>query len=371
MKFEPKIENFTRYVQGANFRFLDAMEDLVRIRDHNGEILFENKSMRDLIENLIIKNKRRLISPQLFLELYEKKKQGKDLLKREVNIDGKLYSINASPIYNDIGDLEGYIEVFRDITSERNTTKQLYIANRKINEDIQMAKKIQKSILPKKKKYKNISFQFAHVPSDNLSGDVFDVIEITKNKFGIYIADVVGHGISASIMTMFIRQSMRSIVQEDENLSPSETIQELKSMFSQLNLDISQYFTIVYMVMDTDKKLLKYVNAGHNCAPILFNSSRLGFLQNCGYFISNLFENVKFNEKELYLNKGDKILIYTDGLTETTNYFGEFFGEDRLVKWIRKNRNEKQFVKKLINEVEIFRYNKQVDDIAILYLELI
>lgn len=370
MKFEPKIENFTRFVQGTNFRFLDAMEDLVRIRDHNGEILFENKSMREMVENLIIKNKKKLISPQLFIELYEKRKQGKDLLKREANIDGKLYSINASPVYNDIGELEGYIEVFRDITAERNTTKQLYIANRKIHEDMQMAKIIQKSILPKKKNYKNISFQFAHVPSDNLSGDVFDVIEISKNKYGIYIADVVGHGISASIMTMFIRQSMRSIVQEDENLSPSETIQELKNMFSQLKLDISQYFTIIYMVIDTQTKVLRYVNAGHNCMPILFNSSRLGFLQNCGYFISNLFKNVEFYEKELFLNKGDKILIYTDGLTETKNYLGEFFGEDRLVKWIKKNRNERQFVNKLINEVEIFRYSKQVDDIAILYLEL-
>lgn len=370
MRNNPRIKNFTRIIEDHNFRFLDAMEDLVRIRDINGEILFENKAMRDELKNSILKRDVNQDTTNLFLELYEDFKQGKESFKREVWIVNKLYAVNASPIYDNFGVTEGYIEVYRDITLERKITSQLYNTNRKTNEDILLAKNIQRSILPTKTNFGNIICQYGHVASNNLSGDIFDVIEISKERIGVYIADVVGHGISASIMTMFIRQSMRSILQENPNFSASETVTELKSMFTQLDLDISQYFTIIYILIDKNSGKMSYVNAGHNCFPILFNETKTGFLHNSGNFISNLFKNSVFIEREVKLSHGDKILLYTDGLTETTDENGEFFGEERLARWVRKNRNEKNFVNKLLNDIQVFRWKKQIDDIAILYLEM-
>lgn len=362
-----KTVNFTRLVENSNFRFLEAMEDLVRIRNKHGEILFENKAMRDTLKKTIHYDDTIINSSKYFKNVYDKNNSP---FVDEVRIDNKLYSIKASPIYdyNDI--ILGFIEVYRDITIERDITMELFDAHQKINNEMILAKSIQKSILPKKNNFGYVKFQYGHEPSDNLSGDVFDVIEINKNKIGVYIADVVGHGISASIMTMFIRQSMLSILQEYPNYTTSEIIIELKARYAELGLDVSQYFTILFMLIDKKKSSISYVNAGHNCFPILFNDTKIQILENKGKIISNIFVDVEYEEKKIELVKGDRILIYTDGLTETINSSGEFFGEKRLIEWIKLNRKSNIFVHDLLNEIRNFRWMDQKDDVALLYLEI-
>lgn len=364
------VEQFNRFIKNHNYRFLDAMEDLVRIRDENGEIVFENESMCEVMKNSLPLDVEEIHSLKLFSDLYNRKEKTKITMEREVKIEGKLYTVKASPIFDDCDNVIGYIEVFRDITLERNVTMQLFKANEKIHEDILLAKNIQRSILPKDNTYQNVSFKSAHIASEDLSGDVFDVVEINSNKIGVYIADVVGHGISASIMTMFIRQSMRRILQENQNFCPRETIMELKRMFTQLDLDISQYFSIIYMLIDTKNNKLSYVNAGHNCMPILFNEDKILFMHNKGKLISNLFLDCDYNRKDIDLNEGDKILLYTDGLTETVNDKGEYFDEKKLFKWVKNNRKSKNIVKKLLDDLTLFRWRNQKDDIAILLLEM-
>ncbi|MDO4604996.1 MAG: SpoIIE family protein phosphatase [Helcococcus sp.] len=364
-----RIENFTRLTEGINFRFLDSMDDLVRIRDGNGEILFENKSMRNIVSEMIKDDKKIVRSAEMFFELYRGDIKSKITMEREVQIFDKLYAVKASPIFDNEQIVEGYIEVYRDITLERSITKQLYNANRKIHNDILLAKNIQKSILPRIEKFQSLEFEWSHIASGDLSGDLFDIVEIDKNRVGIYIADVVGHGISASIMTMFIRQSMRQILQKDYKLNPKDAIFALKQMFKQLDLDINQYFSILYMLIDLSDDSLSYVNAGHNCMPILFNDKNIAIMHNKGKLISNLFENVSYNQKKIKVNDDDKILLYTDGITDTQNYKGQYFDESRLVKWIQKNRNEDKIVTKLIKDLEIFRNLIQKDDIAILLIK--
>lgn len=364
-----RIENFTRLTEGVNFRFLDSMDDLVRIRDGNGEILFENKSMRNIVSEMIKNDKRVVRSAEMFFELYSGDIKSKVTMEREVEIFGKLYAVKASPIFDKESIVEGYIEVYRDISLERSITKQLYNTNRKIHNDILLAKNIQKSILPKVKNFQDLEFEWSHIASEDLSGDLFDIVEIDENRVGIYIADVVGHGISASIMTMFIRQSMRRILQENHKLNPEEAILELKEMFKQLDLDIDQYFSIVYMLIDLSENMVSYVNAGHNCMPILFNDKRIAIMHNKGKLISNLFENVSYNQKNIKFNEGDKILLYTDGLTDTQNFKGQYFDENKLIKWIQKNKNEEHIVDDLVKDLKMFRDLEQKDDIAILLIK--
>lgn len=365
-----RLENFTRFVETSKFRFLEAMDDLVRVRDANGEILFENKAMRALVEKTLISNRREWKSSEIFFELYSKSNEIKETIISELNIEDKVYNVKASPIFDNDNSVNGYIEVFRDITNERNTNKELVEAKEKMEKDILLAKNIQRSILPKRNRFNNISFQFAHLPSEDLSGDVFDVVDIDRNKTGIYIADVVGHGISASIMTMFIRQSMRRILQENEDFGPEDTILELKRMYSQLDLDISQYFSIIYFLIDTKQGKIKYVNAGHNTFPIIFSDDKVEFLENKGKVISNLFSDVRYEEKEFDLIANEKFLLYTDGLAETSNMAGENFDDEKLIEWVRNNKNERNLVSKLVLDLAEFRHEEQKDDIAILYFEV-
>ncbi len=87
-----------------------------------------------------------------------------------------------------------------------------------------------------------------------LSGDMFDVYYINEDNIGIYICDVVGHGVTASMMTMFVRQTMRAI--KDDILSPSTALKELHKRFVSLDLGSDKYFTIFYAIYILKIKVL-------------------------------------------------------------------------------------------------------------------
>src|SRR5690606_28025437 len=118
-------------------------------------------------------------------------------------------------------------------TRERKLELELIERNTKMINDIKFAEKIQRRILPKKGLYKNVKIDHLYKPSEMLSGDIFDVFIIDEDKLGVYICDVVGHGITASMMTMFVRQTMRSI--KDFVVQPSVALTELQKSFSSLD----------------------------------------------------------------------------------------------------------------------------------------
>ncbi len=355
-----------------NYHVLESMDDLVRIIDLEGNIIYENTAMSKAGDSsfLGVNCCKRNDDGQSLQCISEISKNQNRSISKEIYQDDKIYSAKSSPVYDEMGDMIALVEVFRDITIAKKIQIELFNANKKINDELILARNIQRAILPRKKTFENVFFDYAYIPSGNLSGDIFDVIEIDDNKLGIYIADVVGHGISASIMTMFIRQTMRNILLEKKHLGPSETMLELKSRFSELHLDPSQYFTIFYAVVDREKNEMIYVNAGHNSRPLMFNDQNIAFLHNRGKFISNIFPDEDYHEKKVEILAGYKFLFYTDGLLETANKAGEFYGEKNLMRWVKKNRNREDFIDSLVRELNAFRWLEQNDDIALLLMDV-
>lgn len=350
-----------------NYHVLESMEDLVRVSSADGSTIYQNTVMKkaardDLMKEAVDKNHKSALS-----------EFAKDLnmtIKKEVKIGEKIYSLNISPVLEHGSKLLGYVEVFREITHESMIRRELIRMSKKTHEDISLAKNIQKAILPTMNRFKQLRFQYGHVASEHLSGDIFDAIQIDEDRVAIYIADVVGHGISAAIMTMFIRQTVRNILTEMPDLGVSETVLELKRRFAKLNLEVSQYFTIVYAEVDTETKKLTYVNAGHNATPIMANEHTVALMKNRGPFISNIFPELEFEEKTLDLLPGYKFFFYTDGLLETADMNGNFFSLEKFMKWIKKNRSEEDLIKKLIVDLNSYRWLEQKDDIAILYMSV-
>ncbi|MCG4586714.1 serine/threonine-protein phosphatase, partial [Anaerosalibacter bizertensis] len=176
----------------------------------------------------------------------------------------------------------------------------------KMSKDLGFAKTLQRKILPQRGIYKNVKIDFLYKPCEMLSGDMFDIFYIDDQHIGIYISDVVGHGITASMMTMFVRQTMRAI--KEEIKSPSKALTELHKRFIDLDLDDDKYFTMFYGVMNTETNEFRYSNAGHNCVPILFNGEEIKLLKVRGFPISYIFNEIKYKEDSIKLNKGDEIL---------------------------------------------------------------
>lgn len=355
-----------------NYHVLEGMADWVRVVDEDGVVIYANKSMKKDLGNDIIGKKcyEAIGSDKECSSCITQRSMAKgETIQKEEVINGKTYSVKSSPVKDSNDLIIAAVEVFRNVTRERKLELELINKNKKMNSDLEFSKRLQQKILPKKEQVHNVNIDYIYKPSETLSGDMFDMYKIDNENIGVYISDVVGNGVSASLMTMFIRQTMR--VMTDDPTSPSNVLGELHKRFLDLNLEAEYYFTIFYGIFNINTKKLKYVNAGHNCMPIRYNNNKddIDVLENKGYPISSLLEGISFKEKEIQINSHDKILFYTDGVTEARDYSGREYGLKRLINIIKKNPKE------LLSEVEKSVFNHSwgeiEDDFALLLLEIL
>lgn len=353
-----------------NYHVLESMADWVRVVDEDGKIIYANKAIKkglgeDIVGGKCYKayGKEKVCS----FCITERTITTGEIIQKEEMIYGKYFSIKSSPVTDRDGKIFAAVEVFRDVTRERKLELELIEKNKKMRRDLGVARKIQEKILPNAGKKYNLDIEFLYNPSEMLSGDIFDIFSVDEDHLGVYIADVSGHGVSASMMTMFIRQSMRSI--KDEILSPSAALKELQSKFFDMNLEVDKYFTMFYGVFNKSTYQFKFANAGHNCFPIIYNSEdKLKFLEIKGYPILSLFEEVDYEENMVQLKRDDKILLYTDGITEVRNKDGEEFGIEGIANLIRENPNIS--LSEIEDNIIHFSWGEQEDDIAIVLLNV-
>ena len=353
-----------------NYQVLESMADWVRVIDYNGNILYANKSMKDSLGDNIVGMKCYAAHGQLEpcgFCISRRSIETKETIQKEEIIQGRYFTVKSSPVLDNHGQVIAAVEVFRDVTRERKLELELIEKNTKMSNDLLFAKRLQHRILPKTGIYGNLQIDHLYKPCEMLSGDIFDIYYIDEDNIGVYICDVVGHGVTASMMTMFVRQTMRAV--KDDILSPSRTLSELHQKFTSLDLDVDKYFTIFYGVFNTKDRSFKYSNGGHNCVPIKFNDNGITLLKTNGFPISLIFNEVDYVEKEIKLNPGDKILFYTDGIIEAKNIYGEEFEIDGILKVIKENKED--ILNKIVYNVERFRWGEQNDDLAMVLMEVL
>ncbi len=372
LPYDQSIEEHKR----LTYDILDGMVDWVRVMDESGKIIFINKSMKKALgEELVgikcyeVFNK----SARCIRCIADATINTGESVEKEEKIGDKVFSIKSSPVK----DLDGYIyavvEVFRNVTRERKLERNIIQQNEKMTKDIDFAKKIQSSILPEKGQYGPLKIDYLYIPSEILSGDMFDVQKIDEEHIGIYISDVVGHGVSASIMTMFIRQTMESIMRYIT--SPSDVISRLHKSFLDLGLDDENYFTIFYAIINIKDCTMEYSNGGHNSMPCIIskdenNNKKAVFLEAAGYPITYLFEKVDYKEHIVDIKVGDEILFFTDGILECKNIKGELFGEARLIECIEQSkRNTIEDIERAITDFKD-EYLDIEDDITVLKIDV-
>lgn len=353
-----------------NYDVLDGMADWVRVVDKQGKIIFANSAMKKALGDNIIGMdcyKVHCKEKKCTFCITNRSILTGETMQKEETINGRYYSVKSSPVSNGEGKINAAVEVFRDVTRERKLEMELVDRNKKMRKDLQFAKRIQEKILPRKGTLENINIDYVYKASEMLSGDMFDLFYIDEENIGIYISDVAGHGVAASMMTMFIRQTMRGI--KDDILSPSLVLSELHRKFSLLNLEPDKYFTIFYGVYNKITHEFKYSNAGHNCVPVKFNETEFELLEIKGYPIALLFDSMRYQEKRVQLVNGDKILFYTDGITEAKDHNGSEFGVEGILDTITKNPNN--LLEEIENKYIYHNWGEQDDDYALVLVEVI
>lgn len=363
--------NFLKKCDNNTYSIADSISDLVRVIDANGVIVYANEAMKKAFG----------IDP-VKMNIYNKKVDESvipkpvststftypGVIKEERRINKRYYSIQSSPVFDQEKNIQGTVEVFRDITNEYEQKQRSINTMRQLHKDISFAKTIQEKILPQKGRHGDLLIDYRYVPSVALSGDIFDCFVVDDDHVAIYIADIVGHGIAASLITMFVRQTMRSIICKDI-LMPNEVLQELKKRYTDLGLDDSKYFTIFYGIYSCSSGIFTCANAGHNAIPIRYNDSFKMLMRSSGFPISYAFPDNTYMEKHIPFKKGDKILFYTDGITEINNNDNEEFGEKRLLAAINTHKDH-DLLEGIIDEINAFRWGEQQDDWCLLLVEV-
>lgn len=346
---------------------LDSIADLVRVLDSNEKVVFVNKSMEELLgydsERKICSLGDDLFNP----DITRRALRSGEVIQREENIGNTIFSVKCSPIYSKEGKILGVVEVFRNVTMARKLQKEITEKNRFMTEETMAASIIQQKVLPAKGFIKNIKLDYLYMPSNILSGDMFDVFEIDEDNVVIYIADSVGHGFASSMVTMYIKTVIRSL-EYYTLISPKDTLNELCESFTELSLELENYFTCFYGVYNRKEGKFTYSNAGHQPLPFLLRDDKTIELEAKGYPISRFAQDPEYEERVIEVMTGDKLFFMSDGVIEARNSDKEPFGIKR-VKEIFKGNN-RDYMDILKNQLYYFIGGSQIDDITALLINI-
>ena len=260
------------------------------------------------------------------------------------------------------------------ISIENQRLLQEAIENERYKEELEIAKRVQGSLLPDIL-HKNADFDIITYTRSaaEVGGDYYDTYRIDQHKVAIIIGDVSGKGTSAAFHMSEMKGIFHSLVQLD--LSPKEFIMRANHALGNC-LDRTSFITVSYFIFNSETKTVEFTRAGH-CPTLIYeaNKGEVHFLEDHGLGLGILrddqFENyIEVNTKS-YL-PGDIFLLYTDGITEAKNENNEEFGYERLRKLVKENYDQtpEEIERVILNELTTFCGTKPpADDLTLLIIK--
>ena len=194
-----------------------------------------------------------------------------------------------------------------------------------IDEEMRLASRIQRDFLPKRlPAVGRAQFATLYRPASWVSGDLYDVLRLDERHVGFYIADAVGHGMPAALLTMFIKRSMETkhIAESGYRLlAPEETMRSLNRALLEAGLSANQFTTAIYAVLDVKTLVVQFARGGHPHPLWLRHDGTVSEPQADGGLLG-IFPDAEFARGQFQMAPGDKLILYSDGL-ETVFVDGE------------------------------------------------
>ena len=246
------------------------------------------------------------------------------------------------------------------------------LEKQKLEEEMALARNIQSRLLPKTMPdLPNILIHGVNVPSKQVGGDYFDIISIDNNYLGLTIADVSGKGMGAALLMSNLQASLQSLITEGYSLD--KLVGRINNVIYQ-NTDPEKYITFFYGKLDKNTLSMDYVNAGHNPPYLLHKDGTIEELIKGG-IILGMMPDMPYEIGSCQLSKGDMLMLFTDGVTETMTLDDVEYEESRLIDFLKKTgltKNPEEINNDLIIELEQFSAGApQNDDITILTLQVV
>ncbi len=242
------------------------------------------------------------------------------------------------------------------------------IDRERMHKEIEMAAAIQRRIIPQAlPEINGYDLAGINIPSLEIGGDYYDITKLKDGRYLLIIADVSGKGVASGLLVNTLNASLNAYVENSFVLT--EVADRLNKIIFKASTP-EKYITGFIAILETETGTIEYLNAGHN--PIFYSSNgKLIKLEKGGFAFGMLDFGLPYESAKIQMEPGDKILFYTDGITEAMNDNDEEYSDERLEEFFlnKKFVSAEMFIKNLIDDVKKHTAETaQSDDITALYL---
>ena len=205
-------------------------------------------------------------------------------------------------------------------------------------------------------------------PAATVGGDYVAAFKIDDDHAALCVADVVGKGLPAALLMSNFQAALKSLA--GQYLSPAVVCERLNNVLF-ANIPLNKFVTAFYGVVNTRTRTLMFTNAGHN-PPLLIQTNGECVSLEAGGGVLGAFADTPYMQGQIQLNHGDRLALFTDGLTEAVDASGEQFGEQRLIQLLREARRQSadELKETIFNAAGEFCSNTFRDDAALMVVAL-
>ena len=262
--------------------------------------------------------------------------------------------------------LAGRDDFVREIEAHRRAVANRLEAERRIAQELEIAKKVQARLFPQTlPQLKTLEYVGVCIQAREVGGDYYDFLNLGQERLGLVIADTSGKGIGAALLMANLQANLRSqsAIALDQ---PERFLRSVNQLFCDNTTD-SAYATLFFAEYDDRRMWLRYANCGHY-SPLLFRSDNTLERLNSTCTVLGLFTEWDCSIVECQLFAGDTLALYTDGIIDSRNDAGEEFGEERLIEVLRRNRglSSQDLLEATVDELRRFSPHEQFDDITLI-----
>lgn len=249
-----------------------------------------------------------------------------DGLQREGGPLVEWLAADASPeeVIGKVGTLAHYVPLLRGFERELSHLHRLgdqlnrYFGE--IDQEMRLAGRLQRDFLPREMpSVPPIRFEGLYRPASWVSGDMYDAFRIDEHHVGLFIADAMGHGVAAGLLTMFLRQSLvakRITGGAYEIIEPVQALESVHACLLRQKLPNSQFVTAAYGIVDTRTCELRLARAGHPYPLHVRADGAISEVRSSGSLLGLPDVPTDFEEARIVLGTGDKVILYTDGVED-------------------------------------------------------